>query len=147
MGQSFFPNRAQATLRERHRGSKAHSGNHCKFEYICGRNYRWRDGKVIPWSDGSVRWSGRDQKRNDQAYQTVNQFKAEKKSSYKIFYLLISQTSLVFPYAHKVKIDWKNIIEEVGGSNSKVVTRGALVSSASVIVLPYDPLNDRVLLV
>ena len=46
-----------------------------------------------------------------------------------------------------MKIDWKNIIEEVGGSNSKVVTLGALVSSASVIVLPYDPLNDRVLLV
>ncbi len=33
------------------------------------------------------------------------------------------------------------------GSQSKVVTRGALVSSDAVIVLPYDPVNDRVLLV
>ncbi len=33
------------------------------------------------------------------------------------------------------------------GSQSKVVTRGALVSSDAVIVLPYDPVNDRVLLI
>ena len=33
------------------------------------------------------------------------------------------------------------------GSYSEVVTRGALVSSDAVIVLPYDPVNDRVLLV
>ena len=33
------------------------------------------------------------------------------------------------------------------GSQSQVVTRGALVSSDAVIVLPYDPVNDRVLLV
>ena len=33
------------------------------------------------------------------------------------------------------------------GFESKVVTRCALVSSDAVIVLPYDPINDRVLLV
>ena len=33
------------------------------------------------------------------------------------------------------------------GSQSEVVTRSALVSSEAVIVLPYDPANDRVLLV
>ncbi len=33
------------------------------------------------------------------------------------------------------------------GSQSEVVTRGALVSSDAVIVLPYDPVGDRVLLV
>jgi len=33
------------------------------------------------------------------------------------------------------------------GSQSQVVTRGALVSSDAVIVLPYDPESDRVLLV
>ena len=33
------------------------------------------------------------------------------------------------------------------GSQSEVVTRSALVSSEAVIVLPYDPVNDRVLLV
>ena len=33
------------------------------------------------------------------------------------------------------------------GSQSAVVTRSALVSSEAVIVLPYDPVNDRVLLV
>tara|TARA_B100000575_G_C22983142_1_gene567184 strand:- start:22 stop:663 length:642 start_codon:yes stop_codon:yes gene_type:complete len=33
------------------------------------------------------------------------------------------------------------------GSQSEVVTRGALVSSDAVIVLPYDPVSDRVLLV
>ena len=33
------------------------------------------------------------------------------------------------------------------GSQSEVVTRGALVSSDAVIVLPYDPVDDRVLLV
>ena len=31
------------------------------------------------------------------------------------------------------------------GSQSEVVTRSALVSSEAVIVLPYDPVNDRVL--
>ena len=33
------------------------------------------------------------------------------------------------------------------GSHSEVVTRGALISSDAVIVLPYDPVSDRVLLV
>ena len=33
------------------------------------------------------------------------------------------------------------------GSKSEVVTRSALISKDAVIVLPYDPLNDRVLLV
>ncbi len=33
------------------------------------------------------------------------------------------------------------------GSKSKVVTRSALISSDAVIVLPYDPINDRILLV
>ena len=33
------------------------------------------------------------------------------------------------------------------GSQSKVVTRSALVSSDAVIVLPYDPVSDRVLLI
>ena len=33
------------------------------------------------------------------------------------------------------------------GSQSEVVTRGVLVSSDAVIVLPYDPVNDRLLLV
>ena len=33
------------------------------------------------------------------------------------------------------------------GSHSEIVTRSALVSSAAVIVLPYDPVSDRVLLV
>ena len=33
------------------------------------------------------------------------------------------------------------------GSKSKIVTRSALVSSDAVIVLPYDPINDRILLV
>ena len=33
------------------------------------------------------------------------------------------------------------------GSQSETVTRSALVSSAAVIVLPYDPVSDRVLLV
>ena len=33
------------------------------------------------------------------------------------------------------------------GSKSAVVTRSALISSDAVIVLPYDPINDRVLLV
>ena len=33
------------------------------------------------------------------------------------------------------------------GTQSKVVTRGAIVSSEAVIVLPYDPSNDRILLV
>ena len=32
-------------------------------------------------------------------------------------------------------------------TQSKVVTRSALVSSDAVIVLPYDPINDRVLLI
>ena len=33
------------------------------------------------------------------------------------------------------------------GSQSEVVTRSALVSSEAVIVLPYDPVSDRVLLI
>ena len=33
------------------------------------------------------------------------------------------------------------------GSQSQVVTRSALVCSEAVIVLPYDPVGDRVLLV
>ena len=33
------------------------------------------------------------------------------------------------------------------GSKSEVVTRSALISSDAVIVLPYDPVHDRVLLV
>ena len=33
------------------------------------------------------------------------------------------------------------------GSKSKIVTRSAVISSDAVIVLPYDPENDRVLLV
>ncbi len=33
------------------------------------------------------------------------------------------------------------------GSRSEVVTRSALISSDAVIVLPYDPIHDRVLLV
>ena len=33
------------------------------------------------------------------------------------------------------------------GTQSKVVTRGAIISSEAVIVLPYDPSNDRILLV
>ncbi len=32
-------------------------------------------------------------------------------------------------------------------TQSEVVTRGAIISSAAVIVLPYDPVNDRILLV
>ena len=32
-------------------------------------------------------------------------------------------------------------------TQSEVVTRGAIISSAAVIVLPYDPINDRILLV
>ena len=37
--------------------------------------------------------------------------------------------------------------EKFDGSHSEIVTRGALVSSDAVIVLPYDPVSDRVLLV
>ena len=33
------------------------------------------------------------------------------------------------------------------GSQSEVVTRSALISSDAVIILPYDPIHDRVLLV
>ena len=35
-----FANRVKAPLRKRHRGSKAHSGSHSTFRYICGQNYR-----------------------------------------------------------------------------------------------------------
>ena len=37
--------------------------------------------------------------------------------------------------------------QKFNNEQSKVVTRGALVSSDAVIVLPYDPVNDRILLI
>ena len=65
----------------------------------------------------------------------------------------LNQTSVS---RHKKRLAYKGFfsVEEhklsykkFDGSQSEVVTRSALVSSEAVIVLPYDPANDRVLLV
>lgn len=65
----------------------------------------------------------------------------------------LNQTSVS---RHKKRLAYKGFfsVEEhklsykkFDGSQSEVVTRSALVSSEAVIVLPYDPVNDRVLLV
>ena len=37
--------------------------------------------------------------------------------------------------------------QKFNNEQSNVVTRGTLVSSEAVIVLPYDPVNDRILLI
>ena len=63
-------------------------------------------------------------------------------------------TNAVTSYAKRIVYDGFFSVAEYDlsftkfdGSKSEVVTRSALISFDAVIVLPYDPVNDRVLLV